>query len=113
MPVMAQRPDRIEARHYNIWRRARRRWGSPIRIALPGLTGMEMVLADAWWVCLDRTRHDVPVLAWVEMQDTPRTTLHLDIPCKLNYYHFAASAIRARSLALMEGILGERLRKRG
>ncbi len=110
LPIMAQRPDRIEARIYNIWRRARSRWGSPMRLKLPGLQHLDLILADSYWVCVDRTTYDVPVLAWVELEDSGRTALHLDIACKLNYYHFAASAVRAKCLTLMEEILGERLR---
>lgn len=109
MPVMAQRGDAVEARLYNLWRRARRRFGAPLRLPLPGLKEIEMVLADEFWVCVDVVKFDAPVIAWVDFETAERDALHLPIACKLNYYHFAASAVRARSLALMEEHLSERL----
>jgi hypothetical protein len=109
MPVMVQRPDSIDARTYNVWRRARNRWGAPMRLNLPGLREIVMILDDDYWACVDSTRHDLPVLAWVELEDAGRDSLHLPIPCKLNYYHVAASAIRAKSLDLMAQHLTERL----
>jgi len=64
MPAMAQRDDRIDARYCNVWRRARGRWGAPMRIARPGLKQIVMVLDDEFWVCVDSARYDAPVLAW-------------------------------------------------
>jgi hypothetical protein len=109
MPVMAQRIDYIEAGYYNIWRRARARWGAPMRLLLPELKEMSLILDDNYWVCIDTVKYDAPILAWVELEDQDRTTLHLPIACKLNYYHFAASALRARALEQMEITLSERL----
>lgn len=109
MPVMAQRVDAIEARYYNIWRRARTRWGAPMRLVLPGLREINLILDDQYWVCVDAVKYDAPVLAWIDMEDENRSSLHLPISCKVNYYHFAASAVRAKSLDLMEKILTERL----
>jgi len=111
MPVMAQRLDAIEAQYYNIWRRARTRWGAPMRLNLPGLKEIDLILDDQFWVCVDRVKYDAPVLAWVELEDQDRNSLHLPIACKLNYYHFVASAVRAKSLILMEEILRERLQR--
>ncbi|MCW2306187.1 hypothetical protein [Rhodobium gokarnense] len=112
MPVLAQRPDRIDARTYNLWRRARGRWGTPLRLHFADLKEMELVLADSYWVCVDASKNDVPVIAWVELEDENRSALHTDVACKLNYYHFAASALRGRCLRLMEEALGARLRGR-
>ena len=111
MPVMAQRPDHIEAPYYNIWRRYRARWGSPVRLDLPGLKEMKFVLCDSYWVVVDSVKYDVPVIAWVELEDAGRNALHQPVACKLNHYHFAASAVRARALAGMEEVLAKRLRK--
>jgi len=111
MPIMAQRPDRIDARYYNVWRRARKRWGSPIRLDGLGLKQMEMVLTDRYWVCVDAFQHDCPILAWVDIEDADRDSLHMPIPCKLNYYHFAASAVRGRVLDAVEAALNTRLKE--
>ncbi len=110
MPIMAQRAETIDASIYNIWRRARTRWGSPIRLALPELKHIDLVLSDTYWVCVDRVQYDAPVLAWIAFEDHERSAVHLPIACKLNYYHFAASAVRAKTLKLMEQELGERLK---
>ena len=110
MPVMASRPDYMEAHYFNIWRRSRARWGTPMRFSLPGLKEINMVLTDKYWACIDSVKYDVPVLAWVDMEHDGRNSLHEPIPCITNYYHFAASAIRAKSLNLMAELLSERLK---
>ncbi len=113
IPILAQRADHIEAKHYNVWRRARGRWGAPLRLHLPDLLEMELILSDAYWVCVDTTKYDVPVIAWVDLEDAGRVALHEDVKCKLNYYHFAASALRGRCLELMEAALAKRLQTSG
>jgi len=110
MPIMAQRPDHLEAQVFNIWRRARNRWGSPMRLDGLGLKQMEMILSDRYWVCVDAFQHDCPILAWVDIEDSGRDSLHKPIPCKLNYYHFAASALRGRLLEAMQDTLNHRLK---
>lgn len=109
MPIMAQRDDQLDAGIYNVWRRARSRWGSPIRLEGLGLKQMEFILTDRYWVCVDAIRHDCPVLAWVDIEDAGRNALHTPVPCKLNYYHFAASAVRAKALLKVQEILEQRL----
>lgn len=110
MPIMAQRDDVLEAEIFNVWRRARLRWGTRIRLENLGLRQMEVILTDRYWVCVDAIRHDCPILAWVDIQDADRDSLHRPIPCKLNYYHFAASAVRAKVLQRVRQILEKRLR---
>lgn len=51
----------------------------------------------------------MPVLAWIELEDHGRDAIHLPVKCKLNYYHFAASKIRAHSLELMEAAIEQKL----
>ena len=113
MPVMARRDDHLDAEVFNVWRRARRRWGPRLRLDDLGLKQMEMVLTDRYWVCVDAIRHDCPILAWVDIQDTDRASLHEPIPCTLNYYHFAASAVRAKVLAKVKEVLEARLKDDG
>lgn len=111
MPIMAQRDDHLDADVFNIWRRARNRWGSPIRLEDVGLKQMEIVLTDRYLVCVDAIRHDCPIIAWVDIEDSDRDSLHKPIPCKLNYYHFAASALRAKVLVKIKDVLGARLKE--
>lgn len=111
MPIMAQRDDALEAEVFNVWRRARNHFGQPIRLEGLGLKQMEVVLTDRYWVCVDAIRHDCPILAWVEIEDVGRSSLHEPIPCKLNYYHFAASALRAKALAKVQEVLEQMLKE--
>ena len=71
---------------------------------------MVMILEEREWVCANGLQNDLPVLAWVEFEDQGRDALHEPVRCKLNYYHFAASKMRARALISMENILEEYLR---
>ncbi len=101
LPVYVQRDDEIGAGIYNLWRRARLRYPCPIRIRLPGYPGMVMILEEHEWVCANERQNDLPVLAWVDFEDRGRSALHEQVRCKLNYYHFAASKLRAPALRLM------------
>jgi hypothetical protein len=109
VPVYAQRDDEVSAKLYNLWRRAKLHFTLPLRIPLEGYRGLVMVLEEHEWVCVNERENDLPVLAWVEFEDQHRDALHLPVKCKLNHYHFAASKVRAASLALMEAALEEKL----
>ncbi|MCF6197981.1 MAG: hypothetical protein L3J67_01050 [Hyphomicrobiaceae bacterium] len=110
MPIMAQRQSHIDASAYNVWRRARNVWGAPMKMILPDINEFQLHLTDDYWVIVDLSRNGALVLAWIDMEDKDRTALHEPIDCKLNYYHFAASAVRARSIDLMEEMLSARLK---
>ncbi|WP_456377428.1 hypothetical protein [Thiolapillus sp.] len=105
VPYYAQRDDEVSAKLYNLWRRAKLHFPCPIRFPLPDCPGMVMILEEREWVCADERQNDLPVLAWVEFADQGRDALHQPVRCKLNYYHFAASRMRARALASMGSIL--------
>jgi hypothetical protein len=109
VPYCAQRDSEIEAKLYNLWRRAKLHFTMPIRLPLAAYSGFVMVLEDNEWVCVDERQNDIPILAWVEFQDQGRDALHLPVKCKLNYYHFAASKVRAHSLELVQDELEKRL----
>lgn len=114
VPVYAQREDRLEAELYNLWRRARLHLPLPIRFDVPGHAGAEMIIEEHEWVCVNGLQNDLPILAWVEFEDEHRDALHLPVPCKLNYYHFAASRLRAAALEAARETLDELLHpKRG
>ncbi len=112
VPVFAQRADQIPAPLYNLWRRARMRAQLPLRMTLPGMKGMALILEPAAWVVVDGGRSDVPVLAWVEFAPPPERGIHEPVPCKLNYYHYLASGLRARVLEHLEQHLEARLKSR-
>lgn len=109
VPYCAQRDDVVEATLYNLWRRAKRRFTMPLRLPLLDYPGFVMILEARAWVCADERQNDIPILAWVEFEDEGRDALHLPVKCKLNYYHFAASKVRAHSLELVQAELEKRL----
>ena len=112
VPLFAQRPDQVPARLYNLWRRARMHRVVPLRVAPAGLKEMVLLVEHDGWALLDRNRGEVPVLAWVEFQDQGRDRLHDPVPCRLNYYHFMASGLRAQALEVLEQALARELRRR-
>ena len=98
MPIMAQRETTLNAKMFNNWRLQIPKRGNRIDIALDGLKTMHFVLTPKFWVVVDSANYEAPILAWTDFKIADRQNLHKPISCKLNYYHFAASAIRARSL---------------
>lgn len=109
MPIYAQRDDEVSATLYNLWRRAKLHFDLPLRIELEDYHGFVMILEEHEWVVADEKENDLPILAWVEFEDQGRDALHVPVKCKLNYYHFAASKVRAHSLELMEVALEKKL----
>ena len=109
VPYYEQREDEVDAKLYNLWRRAKHRFNMPIRLPLEGYKGLVMILENDEWVCADESLNDMPVIAWVEFEDEHRETLHMPVKCKLNYYHYAASKVRAHSLELAQTELDKRL----
>jgi len=111
IPYYAQRNDEIDAKLYNLWRRAKMHFTIPMRIPLVDYSSCVMLLEKHEWVCVDERQNDLPILAWIEFEDQGRDALHLPVKCKLNYYHYAASKVRAHSLELMQDELEKRLRE--
>jgi hypothetical protein len=72
---------------------------------MPGLKQMVLILEDDSWVVVDENQYDLPVLAWVNFQDSHRDNLHKPVPCTLNYYHYMASSVRGKVLARMSETL--------
>lgn len=111
MPVMARRRNAIDAKMYNLWQHAKR-WLGPLTILdLPGLKTMRFVFSTDYWVVADSANFYVPVIAWVDFDDAGRNSLHEPIGCQINYYHFAASALRLRSLELAYSQLSNELER--
>jgi len=110
VPVYAQRPDEIAAPLYNLWRRACLHGLCPLRLEFAQHPGVAMILEQREWVCVNTLQNDLPILAWVEFEDSRRDALHLPIRCKINYYHFAASKYRAVMLDETARELERRLR---
>jgi len=101
MPVYASRAETLDASIYNLWRRARLHITMPLRIEMPELKQMALILDEDSWVVVDQCQFDLPVLAWIDFQDSGRNTLHTPVVCTLNYYHYLASHIREKALTHM------------
>jgi len=75
---------------------------------LTGLRGMDMVLDQQTWICLDRTFYDLPVLAWTDFEPTARTGLQDPVTCRILYYHVHADFIVHSVLSTTVHALRER-----
>lgn len=102
----------IEAVCYNHVRLALHRLGSPLRVALPEHRGLEIILDDRRWFCVDTISDDQPVMAWLDF-DTSRhnQALHEPVPCKLYLYHMQAGLVMGSTLDALNQSLAEKLAK--
>jgi hypothetical protein len=110
VPVYASRYANLEAKYFNRVRLALLRLNNPLRIELSGLRGMDMLLGDEAWACVDRTTEDLPVLAWVDFQSRGRNNLHRAISCRILYFHCHADMILETALRIMDERLAVRLK---
>lgn len=104
-------PKSIEAPIYNHARLALRRFGSPLRVAVPGHRGLEIILEDHMWLCVDTIADDQPVMAWLEFGSHHRDNLHEPICCTLELYHRSAGLVMGSTLDSLDEALTERLRR--
>jgi len=111
MPTLASKDATVEAPRYNRVRLALLRLGSPLRIGLPELRGLDMVLDEESWVCVDRSLNDLPVIAWLDFRTAGRDNLYQPIPCRTRYYHRHAGLITQTALSEMDREIETRLRK--
>lgn len=88
----------IEAACYNRVRLALLRLGSPLRVALTRHRGLEVILHDDIWLCVDSLAQEQPVLAWREFQIHARDNLYQPIACELWLYHNCAGLIMGAAL---------------
>ena len=103
-------PKIIEAACYNQIRLAQLRIANPLRIELPNHRGLEIILHDKYWLCVDSIQNDQPIMAWCNFDTHRRNTgLHEPIPCKLRFYHTHASLIMGSALDGLNQILTEKL----
>ncbi len=109
MPVFVSREDKIEASLYNLWRRARLHLALPLRIALPPSKQMVLIIEQDHWEVVDQNQYDLPMLAWLDFKDAGRSSLHTTVACRLNYYHYMASRLRAKALQILEQELNHQL----
>lgn len=106
---MRSLPKTVDAKYYNRVRLALLRLDNPLRLSLDTLGSADMILADGEWLCVDRSRDDLPLLAWKDFELKGREGLHQPVQCTLHLYHSHAGMLMGRVLPVMDGILDRRL----
>ncbi len=96
-------PKTIDAACYNRIRVALLRRKTPLRVAVAGHHGLEVILTDAAWLCVDATRDDQPILAWSRFDTAGRSALHEPVVCRLSLYHMHAGLIMGSALEALAG----------
>ncbi|EDZ65482.1 hypothetical protein NOC27_2162 [Nitrosococcus oceani AFC27] len=99
----------IEATHFNRVRLALRRLGRPLRVELPAHRGLEVVLDNQMWLCVDGLHKDLPILAWRSFDTAERYGLHEPVDCELCLYHSHAGLIMGSALEQLSEALAQRL----
>ncbi|HYA37440.1 MAG TPA: hypothetical protein VEI74_04125 [Candidatus Methylomirabilis sp.] len=102
-------PKRIEAVHYNHARLALARLGRPLCVARPGHRGLEAILDDEQWLCVDAWRDDLPVLAWRAFEARGRGALDEPVGCRLERHHRHAGLVMGTALEALDVALRARL----
>ena len=108
--VLRTMPKTIEASTYNHVRLALRRLGAPLRVAVPEHRGLEILLDDHFWYCVDANAEDQPVMAWVDFAAQHRDNLHEPITCTLELYHRFAGLVMGSVLDALNEALDDLLR---
>lgn len=104
IPKLGSEPIIIDAPCYNRIRLALCRLGNPFRLRLTSLRGMDIILTNDAWICVDNTLYDLPILAWTEFNDAGRTALHIPVRCMLHLYHIESDLIAG---AVLKSLLQE------
>ncbi|WP_455208794.1 hypothetical protein [Kaarinaea lacus] len=111
IPIIKSVPSYVGATHFNRVRLSQLRLDPSLRLELFSLRGLDIVIDDDAWVCIDRTLGDLPVLAWTDFDKNSRKGLHQPVPCKLRFYHNHADLICGTVLDDLGRILERRLAK--
>ena len=105
-------PKVITAVCYNHARLAMLRISNPLRVEIPDHTGLEVILNNQHWLCVDGFQGDQPIMAWCDFDtQNHNAALHEPIPCQLRLYHTHASLIMGSALDSLNQALVEKLEK--
>ncbi|BAW80635.1 hypothetical conserved protein [Candidatus Nitrosoglobus terrae] len=99
----------IDAADFNRVRLALRRLGSPLRVALPEHRGLEVILDNQVWLCVDSCHEDRLILAWRSFAMVERQGLHEPVKCELCFYHMHAGLIMGSAVEQLSQALEQRL----
>lgn len=103
-------PKTIEAICYNHVRLALSRLGNPLRVELPEHRGLEVILNNQHWLCVDSNHDDQPIMAWLNFDTSSHNqALHEPVPCQLRLYHMHAGLIMGSALDALDQSLAEKL----
>ena len=109
IPVLKAVPTYIEAAYYNRVRIALNRVGNPLRVPLVNLQGLDFILNDEAWICVDRSMNDLPILAWTNFDVRQRDSLLASVPCQLRFFHSHADLVCGSILGLAERQIEQQL----
>ncbi len=103
-------PKTVKAQYYNRVRLALMRLENPLHVQLDEELGqMDMLLSDDEWLCVDRARDDLPLLAWTGFEIQERDALHAPVRCTLLLYHAHAGLLIGRTLPILDRVLQRKL----
>lgn len=109
LPTYSRERSTVAAADFNLVRLALVRLEGTLRFSLPDLRGLDFILTNDTWVCVDRTLNDVPVVAWVDFVIVGRSDLMAPVPCERRSYHAHAGTILDTLLRDMRAELKRRL----
>lgn len=102
-------PKTVGARCWNLARLALLRLPPPIRVELQGMRGLEVVIEDHRWLCVETFNADRPILAWTEFQNRNRDALDEPVRCSVYLMHQHSGLIMGEALDALEQALDRRL----
>lgn len=110
-PALRRMPKSIAASTYNQVRLALHRIDCPLRIAVPGHRGLEVILSDHVWFCVDANADDQPVMAWLDFATQGRDNLQAPVACTLEFYHNCAGLVMGSVPDALESALAALLQR--
>ena len=112
IPVLKAVPTYIEAAYYNRVRIALNRISNPLRLPLINLQGLDFILQDDVWICVDRSMNDLPILAWTDFNLRDRSSLLASVACQLRFFHSHADLVCGSVLGMAERQIEQQLLRR-
>lgn len=100
-------PKKIEAACYNRARLALLRLENPLRVTLQRHRGLDVILSNVNWLCVDSFAEDQPVLAWCNFKVHARSNLHRPIATDLWLFHSCSGLIMGSALDDLQQSLNE------
>ena len=104
-------PKTIEASVYNHVRSVLRRLACPLRIDVSEHRGLEMILDEDIWLCVDAGAGDQPVMVRSSFVVRGRGGLQAPVPCRLELYHRFAGAVTGSVLDTLDDALAAKFRR--